>query len=193
MSLTRPPSIAVFCGSSDGDDPQRGALASALGAAMAVANWRVVYGGASVGLMGALARGALEANGEVLGVIPNFLKRVEIENTNAVIRTVDDLHQRKRVMADEADGFIVLPGGIGTLEEAVEMLSWARLDLHRKLTVFLDEDGFWDPFFALMDQVVETGFAPAPSKSLLTRASNPSEAITAIAQSSAMTAHASAP
>ena len=102
--------------------------------------------------MGASAKAAHEAGGEVLGIMPRFLLQKERLYDDVEHRLVDDMHTRKQMMFDEADAFIVLPGGIGTLEEAVEILSWARLSLHAKPLAFLDEDGFWDPFFEMMDQ-----------------------------------------
>jgi len=162
-SASRAPlgSICVYCGSSNSTRPAYLDLATRLGAALAARKIRLVYGGGSVGLMGRCARGALDAGGEVLGVMPRFLERREIVLNEAPHRMVDTMHERKAIMFAESDGFIVLPGGIGTLEEAVETLSWGRLGLHRKPVVFLSEDDFWAPFFQLIQHTVEANLTPA--------------------------------
>ena len=121
----------------------------------------MVYGGGAVGLMGRCARAAHEAGGEVLGVMPRFLERREITYKDVPHRMVDTMHERKHVMFEESDAFVVLPGGIGTLEEAVETLSWRRLDLHKKPVVFLSEDDFWAPFFTLMQHTIAANLTPA--------------------------------
>jgi hypothetical protein len=121
---------------------------------------RLIYGGGGIGLMGATARAALAAGGEVLGIIPQFLTKREVALDTAPVEVVDDLHQRKARMAELADGFIVLPGGIGTLEEAVEVLSWARLSLHAKPVVFLDNNDFYNELFAFFTTAAKSGFIP---------------------------------
>jgi hypothetical protein len=150
----------VYCGSSETTRPDYLALASALGAAMAERGVRLIYGGGSVGLMGRVARAAHEAGGDVLGIMPRFLARRERVLDVVPHRMVDTMHERKRIMFDESDAFIVLPGGIGTLEEAVETLSWGRLDLHAKPVVFLSQDDFWAPFFHLIQHTVEANLTP---------------------------------
>jgi len=169
--------IGVFCGSAQGADPGYMKLAAAFGRALANNGLKLVYGGGGVGLMGATARAAHEAGGDVMGVIPEFLRMREVLYDDVETVVVRDLHTRKRLMADAADGFVILPGGIGTLEEVVEILSWARLDLHQKLTVFLDEDGYWDTFFAMIDHQIACGFTPALMRDLMTRASSVDEAL----------------
>ncbi len=154
-------SVCVYCGSSETTKPEYLDLASRLGAALAQRKLRMVYGGGSVGLMGRCARAAHAAGGEVLGVMPRFLERREIVLEDVPHRMVDTMHERKHIMFEESDAFIVLPGGIGTLEEAVETMSWRRLDLHRKPVAFLSEDGFWAPFFALLQHTVEANLTPA--------------------------------
>lgn len=153
-------SACVFCGSSDEADPKFLAAASALGKALADARIRLVYGGGGVGLMGAVARGAHEADGEVLGIIPTFLvgKERALETVEHVI--VDNMHERKMLMFQRSDSFVVLPGGIGTLEEVVELLSWRRLDLHAKPVVFYNPDGFWEPLFRLFQHTVDHRLTP---------------------------------
>lgn len=153
-------SVCVYCGSSDATRPAYLDLASRFGAALAARKIRLVYGGGSVGLMGRCARGALDAGGAVLGVMPRFLERREIVLNEAPHRMVDTMHERKAIMFEESDAFVVLPGGIGTLEEAVETLSWRRLALHRKPVVFLSEDDFWAPFFQLIQHTVDANLTP---------------------------------
>jgi uncharacterized protein (TIGR00730 family) len=133
---------------------------------------RLVYGGGRVGLMGRVAEAAHRAGGEVLGVMPRFLAAREIVYEDVPHRMVDTMHERKHIMFEEADAFITLPGGIGTLEEAVEMLSWRRLQLHAKPLVFLDEDGFWAPFFQLMRHTIDAKLTPAFFEDALLQASS---------------------
>jgi hypothetical protein len=175
--MTRPFSICVYCGSSNTARPEHLDLAVRTGRALAADGVRLVYGGGRVGLMGRCAETVHEAGGDVLGVMPHFLARREIVYDAVPHRMVETMHERKRIMFEESDGFIVLPGGIGTLEEAVEMLSWRRLDLHAKPLVFLSEDGFWDPFFALMQHTIEANFTPAAFKDALLAANTPEDAI----------------
>ncbi len=163
-SHTPPRSVCVYCGSSNTTKPQYLSLAERLGRALAERRLRLVYGGGAVGLMGRCARAAHEAGGEVLGIMPRFLERQEIVYEAVPHRMVDTMHERKLQMFDEADAFIVLPGGIGTLEEAVETLSWARLGLHRKPVVFLAEDDFWAPFFHLIEHTIDANLTPAGFK-----------------------------
>jgi hypothetical protein len=163
-SGSQPPtlrSVCVYCGSSNSTKPEYLSLAERFGCALAERKLRLVYGGGAVGLMGRCARAAHEAGGEVLGIMPRFLERQEIVYEAVAHRMVDTMHERKFIMFEEADAFVVLPGGIGTLEEAVETLSWARLGLHTKPVVFLAEDDFWTPFFHLIEHTVEANLTPA--------------------------------
>lgn len=173
-------SICVYCGASDSVAPRFIALAEGLGRELARRDIRLVYGGGGVGLMGACARAAHESAGEVLGIMPRFLLQKERMYTEVEHRIVEDMHTRKQMMFDEADAFIVLPGGIGTLEEAVEILSWARLGLHAKPVAFLDENGFWAPFFELMDHIIAGGFIPESFRESLVYCHDPAEAIDAL-------------
>lgn len=173
-------SICVYCGSSNAVQPGYLLLAKELGQRLAQNGIRLVYGGGGVGLMGACAAAAHEAGGEVLGIIPRFLLQKERIFEAVEHRIVEDMHTRKQMMFDASDAFIVLPGGIGTLEEAVEVLSWARLNLHAKPMAFLDEDGFWDPFFELMDHIIAGNFTPEDFRALLIHADTPDMAITAL-------------
>ncbi len=153
-------SACVFSGSSDEADPAFLAAAGALGKALADARIKLVYGGGGVGLMGAVARGAHEARGDVLGIIPTFLVGSEraLEVVEHII--VDNMHERKMLMFQRSDSFVILPGGIGTLEEVVELLSWRRLDLHAKPVVFYNPRGFWEPLFRLFQHTVDERLTP---------------------------------
>lgn len=153
-------SVCVYCGSSETTRPAYHDLASRFGQALAARGLRMVYGGGAVGLMGRCAKAAHDAGGDVLGIMPRFLERREIVYDAVPHRMVDTMHERKHVMFEESDAFVVLPGGIGTLEEAVEILSWRRLDLHRKPVVFLSEDDFWSPFFTLMQHTIDANLTP---------------------------------
>lgn len=154
-------SVCLFCGSSDAADPQYLESAAALGRAFAGAGLRLVYGGGGVGLMGAAARAAHEAGGQVLGVMPMFLRSRERLFEEVETLVVPSMHQRKQLMYEESDAFVVAPGGVGTLEEVVELLSWKRLDLHGKPVIFLNQNGFWESFFALMRHSVQEGMTPS--------------------------------
>ena len=152
-------SICVYCGSNTGDDPEFAVAARALGHLMATAGIRLVYGGGSVGLMGILARTVLSAGGAVTGIIPQFLKDREVmlgEVTDLVVTA--DMHERKRLMFERADSFLALPGGIGTLEEVVEMMTWAQLDQHAKPVLIANIGGFWDPLVDLFQRMTDAGF-----------------------------------
>lgn len=153
-------SVCVFCGSSDAADPAYLRAAASLGRGLAEAGLKLIYGGGGVGLMGACATAADEAGGRVLGIIPDFLMGREqaLERVEHVV--VANMHQRKMMMFDKADAFVVLPGGIGTLEEVVELLSWRRLDLHAKPVVFYNPDNFWRPLFDLFQHTVDARLTP---------------------------------
>jgi len=153
-------SVCVFCGSSDAADPAYLTAAADLGRALAAADLKLVYGGGGVGLMGATARGAHEAGGKVLGIIPDFLVGRERALDSVETVVVTSMHQRKMMMFEQSDAFVILPGGIGTLEEVVELLSWRRLDLHAKPVVFYNPDGFWTTLFALFQHTVDTHLTP---------------------------------
>lgn len=153
-------SVCVFCGSSDAAAPDLLASAADFGVILAREGLTMIYGGGGVGLMGACAKAAHDAGGKVLGIIPHFLK--ERERRLDIVETVvvDSMHERKMMMFERADGFVVLPGGIGTLEEVVELLSWRRLDLHGKPVVFYNPDGFWEPLFNLFQHTVDQNLTP---------------------------------
>ena len=173
-------SVTVYCGSSNGADPMYGDLASRLGKAIAKRGWRTVYGGGNVGLMGKVATNARDSGGKVLGVMPHFLRELEGVLEGIENRYTDNMHQRKQALLDEADALIVLPGGIGTLEEAVETLSWAKLSLHHKPMAFLSENGYWTPFFVLVNHMIDGGFLPASFRMLMADTDSPEAALDAL-------------
>ncbi|MEH3119047.1 MAG: TIGR00730 family Rossman fold protein [Methylorubrum populi] len=152
-------SVCVYCGSGFGGDPAFADAARRLGTSLARAGVRLVYGGGNVGLMGTVAGATLEAGGYVTGIIPDFLKSRErmLDDVQETI-VVSDMHTRKKLMFDRADAFVALPGGIGTLEELVEQLTWAQLGQHRKPILLLSVNGFWDPLITLIDHMRGHGF-----------------------------------
>ncbi|HKR87943.1 MAG TPA: TIGR00730 family Rossman fold protein [Phenylobacterium sp.] len=159
-AIERVESVCVFCGSSDAADPAYLRAAANLGKALAAADLRLIYGGGGVGLMGACARAAHAAGGRVLGIIPDFLvgREKALESVEHVV--VANMHERKMLMFERSDAFVVLPGGVGTLEEVVELLSWRRLELHAKPVVFYNPGGFWRPLFELFQHTVDARLTP---------------------------------
>ena len=151
--------IAVYCGSATPADPRYIELAREVGRTLARRNIGVVYGGGRLGLMGALASGALNAGGEVIGVIPEALVGGEVANTDCTeLRVVANMHQRKQAFTDLSDGFLTIPGGVGTMDELWEAVSWAQLGYHAKPVGLLNAFGFFDHLLAFNRQMIETGF-----------------------------------
>lgn len=169
-------SVAVFCGSSPGRTPEHMALAKALGAGIAARDLRLVYGGGGLGLMGAVAGAAHEGGANVLGIIPDFLREAEGAMAGIAHVFVKDMHERKIRMYEESDAYIILPGGIGTLEEAIEVLSWQQLNLHEKPILFLSDTGFWDGLITELVRLIDTGFARPSMKTDLLCAATVDEA-----------------
>jgi hypothetical protein len=160
--------ICVFCGSSVGADPRYVEAARATGAYLARQGLGIVYGGGHVGLMGALADAALAAGGEVIGVIPHALVARELAHPGlTTLHVVATMHERKARMSALADAFLVLPGGLGTLEELFEVWSWAQLGAHTKPCGLLDVAGYWQPLLALVDHLQRQGFLAAADRALL--------------------------
>src|ERR687888_857383 len=155
-------SICVYCASGPGTDPAFVAAAKSFGRVLAENGIRLVYGGGSVGLMGALAESVLDHGGTVTGVIPDFLVNREHMLLSVQERLITrDMHERKRLMFERADAFVALPGGVGTLEELVEQLTWAQLGRHKKPILALNVARFWDPLCALLEQMVKLDFIRA--------------------------------
>ena len=151
--------ICVYCGSGTGRNPAFVAAARSLGRILAASNIGLVYGGGSLGLMGEIARSALDHGGHVTGIIPGFLSEREHMLTEAQeLIVVEDMHQRKHLMFAKSDAFVALPGGLGTLEEFVEQLTWSQLGRHRKPIVLANIDGFWDPLLVQFDSMESEGF-----------------------------------
>jgi uncharacterized protein (TIGR00730 family) len=179
--------LCVYCGSSDTVDGQYRDAASELGARLAEAGITLVYGGGRVGLMGLLADAALAAGGVVTGIIPARLRDAELAHQGATeLIVVDSMHERKRVMAERADAFAVLPGGIGTLDEMFEMLSWKQLRLHEKPIFVVDIGGYWAPLHALLDHIVAQGFARPQTRDLLQVIPTVSALMAALSEASAI-------
>ena len=168
--------VAVFCGSSTGRDPRYAAAAAGFGRGLAEAGAGIVYGGASVGLMGALADAALAAGGEVIGVIPGGLFAAEVPHRGLTrLEVVGSMHERKAVMAGLADAFAALPGGLGTLDELFEILTWRQLRLLAQPVALVDAGGFWDPLDALLDALTAAGFVPEATRGSLARVADAAE------------------
>ncbi|MER8491047.1 MULTISPECIES: LOG family protein [Mesorhizobium] len=155
-------SVCVYCGSSPGRDEIYVKAGHLLGRSIARAGLRLVYGGGTKGVMGAVAEGALKAGGKVTGIIPRFLINKEATETALdrldELSITDNMHERKHKMFEKSDAFVALPGGIGTVEEIVEIMTWAQLGHHRKPIVFGNVNGFWDPMTALLDHMAAEGF-----------------------------------
>lgn len=149
----------MYCGSGPGADPAFVAAARAFGKILAQNKVRLIYGGGSIGLMGAIATSVLDHGGEVTGIIPEFLRERELalQRVQEMIVT-RSLHERKQIMFERADAFVALPGGIGTLEELVEQLTWAQLGRHKKPIMLANVNGFWNPLLALLDHMTELKF-----------------------------------
>src|SRR6516165_9682516 len=160
--------LCVYCGSAGGFDEKYRKAAKELGTRLAAAGIGLVYGGGRVGLMGLLADAVLAGDGEVIGIIPSRLRDAELAHPGATeLIVVETMHDRKRLMAEKADAFAILPGGIGTLDEMFETVSWKQLGLHDKPILLVDIDGYWAPLRALLDHIVVNGFARPQTRRLL--------------------------
>jgi len=162
-------SLCVFCGSKAGDDPAYAETAEALGRAMGERKIRLVYGGGRIGIMGILAQAVHDAGGPITGVIPDFLMQLEVGNTlGGDLVITESMHTRKARMFELSDAVIVLPGGLGTLDEAFEIITWKQLRQHDKPIVLVNVAGYWDPFVALVDSIIAGGFAHEKARELFT-------------------------
>jgi len=170
--------VAVYCGSACGNHPAFLAEATALGKAIAEAGMGVVYGGGNIGLMGAVANAALAASGEVIGVLPEVLAGREIAHTGLTrLESVATMHQRKARMVALSDAFLILPGGYGTLDEMLEIVTWSQLRLHAKPCILINTLGYWDGLLAFLDTTVSAGFIKPENRALLLVAATAAEAV----------------
>jgi uncharacterized protein (TIGR00730 family) len=175
-------SLCVYCGSSPGNDPAHAAMARALGTAMAAAGIRLIYGGGRIGLMGVVADAALSAGGQVTGIIPRFLHNRELGHGGATeLLHVDSMHERKQLMFERSDAFCVLPGGIGTMDETFEIMTWRQLTLHDKPIVLVNHKDYWRPFLDLIDRITGEGFSGPGVRGLITVVENAAEVLPALA------------
>jgi uncharacterized protein (TIGR00730 family) len=174
--------VCVFCGASPGFDPAYAEAARATGRAIAARGMGLVYGGGAVGLMGIVAQAALDAGAEVIGVIPdNLLKREVAKGDVTTLHIVDTMHERKALMASLSDGFLVLPGGYGTLDEAFETLTWSQLGIQRKNLCFVDVKGYWSGLMRALDTMHAAGFLRPEIRDLALLADTPEAALDRLA------------
>ena len=170
--------ICVFCGSSKGDREAYPQAAAEFGSLLAAHGVGLVYGGASIGLMGAVADAVLQADGDVTGVIPQSLVDKEIAHSGLTqMHIVDTMHERKALMAKLSDAFVALPGGVGTLEELFEMWTWVQIGLHDKPCVLLNVAGYYDELICFLDKMTDSGYLKSSSRSQLKIVCSPQEAI----------------
>ncbi|WP_299816746.1 TIGR00730 family Rossman fold protein [uncultured Roseibium sp.] len=171
-------SLCIFCGSSHGAIEEYGQAAAATGRVIAEQGYRLVYGGAKVGLMGTVADAALAAGGEVIGVLPESLQEKEIGHQGlSELHLVGSMHERKALMADLSDGFIALPGGVGTLEEIFEVWTWGQLGYHQKPCGFLNVEGYYDHLIAFLDHQTQEGFTKKVMRDMAMFAGTPENLI----------------
>lgn len=181
--MTDVKAVCVFCGSRMGEDPAHGAAGRALGRALAQKDVTMVYGGGGIGLMAETARATIEAGGRVTGVIPEFLRAYEVGVVEGATElVVEGMHERKAKMFEISDAFVILPGGLGTLDEAIEITTWKQLQQHNKPIIFVNVNGYWDPFAALIDRVVDGGFGHHKVKDLYQIVDTVEDVFTAIEQ-----------
>lgn len=176
-------SLSVYCGAQTGADPVYRETAAKLGQILAENHIRLIFGGGDVGLMGVIADSVLAAGGKVTGIIPKFLVDVEVGHRRVTeFVVVGSMHERKQKMFELSDGFVVLPGGLGTLDEAIEIITWRQLHLHDKPIAIVDIAGYWKELLALIDHVIERKFANPDILDLFTVVARPEDVIDALAQ-----------
>lgn len=162
-------SICVFCGAQNAVAEEYKAMAYQLGLDMARAGKQLVYGGGDCGLMGAVANGTLKGGGKAVGVFPRSLGRIEVEHKGlTVMHMVDSMHERKQIMYDHADVFVILPGGFGTLDEMFEVITWRQIGIHEKSVIIFNYHGYWDHLLALMEHIIATSFAKPVNRTFYT-------------------------
>ena len=168
--------VCIFCGSSNGFQPSYQEIAKAMGEELVRREMGLIYGGGNIGLMSIIAEVVLAGKGEVLGVIPEFMKEKDLARQDLTeLHVVETMHERKALMADLADGFIALPGGYGTLEEFCEMITWRQLHIHKKPCGLLNFKGFFNAFISFVDHQVEEGFVSRENRSLLLASEKPTD------------------
>ena len=171
-----PYSVCVFCGARPGNDPKFLKASAEVGQLIAKSGKRLVFGAGGLGLMGGVAQAALDAGGQVTGIVPDFLKRREIPVPEIQeLLIVDSMHTRKRLMYDRSDAFVILPGGLGTLDELVEIVTWFQLELHNKPVYLYDLDGYWEDWFKLSEKMAKHGFVDETAISYFTRVRSTNE------------------
>lgn len=165
--MTKMTAICVFCGSRSGNDPVYAQESQKLGQMLGERGLKLVYGGGGIGLMSDVATASIRAGGQVTGIIPEFLRAYEVGGVDGVTElVVDTMHDRKAKMFELSDAFVVMPGGLGTLDESIEITTWKQLQQHNKPIVFVNINGYWDPYLALVDRVVDAGFGHEKVKEL---------------------------
>ena len=160
-------SVCVYCGASSGNSESFVNIAKELGRELAERGVRLIYGGGGIGLMGAVADATMAAGGHVIGIIPQHLERAELGHRGlSELKIVDTMHTRKRMMFDMSDAFVILPGGMGTLDETFEIITWRQLGMHDKPIILINHDNYWKPFLDLVDHVIGNGFARPAARQL---------------------------
>jgi len=177
-------SVCVYCGSRPGKAEHYTEMATVVGEGLARRGIQMVFGAGSVGLMGIAARAAMKAGGHVTGIIPAHLDDIEVTQPGLdEIHITDNMHDRKRMMFDRSDAFVILPGGLGTLDEMMEIITWSQLSLHKKPILLLNHNGYWDHVLALFDHIVEEGFAAPTIYDLFDIAQSPDDLFSILEQS----------
>jgi len=180
MDYNKVNTVCVFCGASTGANIAYEHAAHDLGALIAEQGLRLIFGAGRIGMMGLVADAVISGGGTAIGVIPTFLKDRELAHNNlAELHVVNSMHERKQLMFNLSDAFIILPGGLGTLDETVEIITWAQLGRHKKPIILIDTEGYWEPFHKLIEHISKSGFAHGPIRDHYTTAPDP---VTAIAQ-----------
>jgi len=188
--MTKLASLCVYCGSSNEGPESHRTVAVALGRMMAERNIRLIYGGGGVGVMGAVANAVMEAGGAVTGIIPDFLMHQEVGNRKiSSLEVVENMHERKSRMAELSDGFLILPGGMGTLEEFFEILTWRKLGLHDKPIAILNTDGYWDRLRDLTADMIAASYAKPDDAALAPYFDTPEAALDALAEHASASSH----
>ncbi len=179
--MTKISSLSVFCGSKTGDDPAFEADARRLGELIVERGVKLVFGGGRIGLMGVVAKAVLDGGGHAIGVIPDFLKELEIGDDSVTEQIItQSMHERKSRMFELADGFVVLAGGLGTLDETLEIVTWKQLQLHAKPVVVVNSGGYWSPLEALVQGIIDGGFAHPAVAELFTMVETPDDVFPAL-------------